>query len=71
MAKPNLLLAISSTKPKKPDVESEEESMDGLDTAAEEVLAAMKANDPAGLKLALKSFVSMCADDYGDDSPEE
>jgi len=42
------------------EMENEVESEDGLSVAAEEILAAIKAEDSAALSLALKSFYEMC-----------
>lgn len=59
----NVLLAgLAKAKPKTEEKSPEEEMGDGLDTAAEEVLAAFKADDASALKSALKSFVSMYSD---------
>lgn len=53
--------------PKKGDAKAEPDADDpaddsevGLDAAADEILAAVKADDAAALKVALKSFYEQC-----------
>lgn len=48
-----------------PMVDGAEQDLEpGLDTAAEEVLAAVEAKDAKALKAALRSMVQMCMDEY-------
>jgi hypothetical protein len=58
-----LALILGSPKkgePKEPMGEEPEGEEDPLDVAAEEVLGAMKGDDPKALKDALKSFFELC-----------
>lgn len=49
------------------DVPAADEPMDGLHSAAEEVISAVEAKDPKALVSALKSFIEMCGSE-GDSS---
>lgn len=51
--------------------EMAELEQDGADIAAQEVMAALESKDPAALKEALKSFVSMCMDEYDSEAMPE
>lgn len=50
---------------------AELDSEPGLDAAAEEMLAAIEAKDPAALKAAVRSMVQMCMDEYEASEPAE
>lgn len=55
-------LIVAGQPPEGETAEADEsaEMEEGLDAAVEEILGAIESKDPAALKAALKSFVSMC-----------
>lgn len=58
-------MIVASMRPNEADDSSEMPEGDHYDMAAQEVIDALDAKDPAALKEALKSFVSMCMDESG------
>jgi hypothetical protein len=69
MAKsPEVAIAILEKNKKKPEPESDVDA--GLESAAESLIAAVKAGDTAAVVESLRSFVEQCGA-YGDDMPEE
>jgi hypothetical protein len=67
--------SIAAILDKMPSSASEAEDvapeMDGESVAAEEIMAAIEAKDPAAMKEALKSFIDMCMQDDSYESEPE
>lgn len=57
-------MIVASMKPPMADSVAPEMEQDAKDMAAEEIMAAIDARDSGALKEAMKSFVSMCMDEY-------
>lgn len=57
--KPGVIMAMEEA----PEASEMPEENPGYDVAAQELMAAIDAKDVAGVKEALKSFMSMCMDE--------
>ena len=67
-----IIASMSGSMAKKPSKDgAEQDSSAGHDAAASEIMDAVHSKNPAALKEALKSFVSMCMDEESSDSPTE
>lgn len=59
-----LIIAAKPKMSKKMEEDDDDEMAEGVVSAAEDIMAAIKGNDAKSLSESLKNFITMCDEDY-------